>query len=51
MVPTGALFPALAAAEVAAAEWDAEDVVVTVFDNELPVEPDTVETGTLRDAL
>ena len=52
MVPTGAPFAELAAGEVAAAEWDTEDVVVvTIFDNELPLEPDTVETGTLADAL
>lgn len=50
MVPTGALFAELAAGEVAAAEWDTEDVVLTVFDIELPLEPDTV-TGTLTDAL
>ena len=51
MVPTGAPFPALAATEVAAAEWDTEDIVVIGCDNELPLEPDTVEMGTLTDAL
>ena len=51
IVPTGAPFAALAADEVAAAEWDTEDVVVTGCDIELPLEPDTVEMGTLTDAL
>ena len=51
MVPTGTPFPALDAGEVAAADRDTEDVVATVFDNELPLEPDIVETGTLVDAL
>lgn len=51
MVPTGALFAELDASEVAAADWDTEDIVLIVCDNELPLEPDTVETGTLTDAL
>jgi hypothetical protein len=51
MVPTGALFAELDAGEVAAAGRDTEDVVLTILDDELPLEPDNVETGTLVDAL